>query len=394
MIKSELFRFLRNAKNRIILFILFIYPLIFVTSIYFQSNSYMETQSELHMNQSRIANIRALTLERGSDDDFLKDRKELIVFLKEISRNELSAGKFYKSDVEKNYHFINTSMKKVYLLYLDALDKGLITEQIISELGYTQTDLSVKAFYTKYLEENVEKLILNVYEINGANGVKLFFSGENILILMLILVLLLSDIYIKDLIEGSYKQIYTLSFSRWNIFKAKWIVAVIVFLAIVFYAVIMIFLLTTVIGGIGDFEYPVISKVFDLNLIEFENSDFHIISIWQYIAYGILQLIVGAIALITFVIYSSIRLNSLNNAVGVGFISLLIVFLINSIMPEYSYMRAIYPFSYLYIDNILNINTYVNGAFGFVSNCTIIIGTLVLCYFNLVKLDLNGIMKD
>ena len=98
MIKSELFRFLRNAKNRIILFILFIYPLIFVTSIYFQSNSYMETQSELHMNQSRIANIRALTLERGSDDDFLKDRKELIIFLKDISRNELSAGKFSKSD--------------------------------------------------------------------------------------------------------------------------------------------------------------------------------------------------------------------------------------------------------------------------------------------------------
>ena len=394
MVKSELFRFLRNTKNRVLLFFVCIYPFIFVTSIYFQSYSYMKSQGELHMNQSRIANIRALTLERGSEDDILKNRKELVKFFKEISINELSAGKFYASDIEKNYHFINTSLKKVYLLYLEALHNGLIDEHIISELGYTQTDLTVNAFYTNYLEENVENISLNFYDLKGVNGIKLFLSGENILVLMILLILLLSDIYIKDLLEGSYKLIYTLSFSRWKIFKAKWLISVSVLLSTVFYNMIIIFLLTTIIGGIGDLEYPLISKVLYFDLIEFNNTDFYLIPLWRYILYGILQLIVSAIALITSIIYCSIRLNSLKKTIGVGFISLFMVLLINSIMPEHTYMRVIYPFSYLYIENLVNINTYVNWFFGLVMNSTFILVLLIFSYFSLVNLDLNGTIKD
>lgn len=388
LLKSEFYRILKSPKNRIIIMILLIYPFLFTGWIEFKSNSYMEELSEFHMNQSHIANIRALSLIRAtSESEVIENRDQLITFFQDVSRHELSAGKFLDSDNRNNYHFINTSLNKVYNLYLNALENGLITDQVIRELGYTKLELKANAFYTDYLQKNVEEIWLNEFEVNGINSIKLFFNGQNLLILVILFFLLLSDIYIKDIHEGSYKQLFTHAIDRGKLLTAKLIVVLSLYLGISILIIFLAYFISSTLGGTGHFDYPLISNA---NNSSSENS-FQIISIMNYLALSVVQFTAVSIALLFLSVFLSVKYNSFNIPMGIVFSLLFITFTINTILPDNSLLRDIYPFSYLYSDNVLNVNTSSSLVLCLALNGIIILGSLVASINCLSKKDLHGI---
>lgn len=374
LVRLELYRFFKNTKNRVILVIILVYPFLLFAWLEHQSGSYMKIQSDLHMNQSRIANIRALTLMRAKDDNsinIVSNNDQLITFFQEVSRNELSAGKFYLSNDQKNYKFINTSLKKIYDLYLNALDNELISDQVILELGYTRADLEAGAFYSEYLDENLETIYLNKFEINGFNATKLVFSGQNLIVLILLIVLMLSDIYLKDLLEGGYKLIYSLQIDRRKLLLSKLIVALVILVILILYVTLTVFLVSSVIGGYGDPEYPIVSTSINQFYLSSNEMSFQVTPIWLYILIGFIQIVLVCSTLVYLMILVSISIKSLSVVMGASLGILFFTFFINSMMPASSIWRAIFPFSYIYVENLLNVNSISNLTIGFLINLTL-----------------------
>lgn len=65
-----------------------------------------------------------------------------------------------------------------------------------------------------YILDNEIQPILNPYDMTGANALKLFLSGNNLIIFMFLIALLAIDIYLSEVEEGSYKLSFTQPFKR------------------------------------------------------------------------------------------------------------------------------------------------------------------------------------
>jgi len=377
MIPSIFKLYFKRTKNRVILLIIVVYAVLFSVSIWYSSSAYFESEGNLHMSRSRVANTQAMTLIKTRDvaanglTDEAIDQK--IEFFSTLSKNELTVGKFLLSGEKKNDRFINLTMNNIYTLYLTAFKADAIPLQAIQNSGYTIEELQALEKYTLFLDGYKGDLILNPNEVNSANLSMKFFSGVNLIILTCLIIFLVYDMYLMHIYDGSYKILYTLERSRRKVFASQVVVGVIVGIATFVVSFVIVNLVGFLLGGWGDWNYPLMSK--------------NILPLYQVVIASFVLYLFILISMMAVVLLTSMITDSVSTTLGVFLCLIFISILLNVTQSERSFVRRYFSYSFLFNENVWSFKEQFNLWYGYLSS-------IVICAISLIIMQLKITGKD
>ena len=395
-VKVELYKFFKNRKNLIIIAILILYTLIMVGYNHIQSTQYMSEMGRDFADRSEFSTSLSSTLKLALENNVLNGQEpELIEKRMEYyaleGRNLQVLGFFYDENKAKNYKYINSSLNKLYSSMLLGYDEGIIELEEIEKRGYTLREVKLLADYTKYLMDKDIQPILNIYEINGANSLKLFLSGTNLIIFFILISLLAADIYLKEMSEGSYKLLLTQPNKRGKVYISKAITISIVSITVILLAAIVNFTISSIIGGIRDFSYPLMSRE-ALNIITTNGMDkpLLILPLWEFIFRGFILLLSLIIFTVMTILTISILTDSNKITLGLTIIIVTMSFGFNAFLSKGSPVNLWYPHSYLFIEDVLQVSNRSNYLMGIIICVSGGILSFILGYLKFVKKDFLG----
>ena len=396
LIKADIYKFFKNKKNLMIIAILFIFTMAMVGYNYRQSTVYMKNRGDYFSDKHRYSTSVAATLQtlldnevyNGEDPEMIQKRIDYYTL---EGKNYQSLGFFYPKDQEKDYKYINNVMNNLYLSMIRGYEEGVIDLEEIVKRGYDIRAVNLLADYTQYLADEDIQPLLNTYKVNGANGMKLFLRGENLIVLLILISLLTADMYLKEMSEGSYKLLLTQPHARKKIYLSKVIAMSCISLILIFSLALVNFILSSAIGGIGDFSYPLMSKQ-SLNMVTLNgmNESLLIIPLWEYVLRGCALLLALTLFTVMFILMISILTDSNNKTLAIAIIIIAISYGFNVFLDKSSAMNLWYPHSYLFIQNVLEVNNRSNYQMGII--ITILCGgvSFLLSYLKFVSKDYLG----
>lgn len=384
----------KRTKNKIIVFIIVLYSVLFSIFTWYSSSDYLESEGNLHMSRSRVANTQAMTLiklrEFNSRELADEGADKKIEFFSELSKHELTVGKFLLSGNKDNDRFINLTLNKIYGLYITSIQDEVIPLQEIKGHGFTFEELRAREAYTLFLDGYKEDLVLNPYEVNSANMSMRFFSGINLIVLTSLIILLIFDGYLTHIHDGSYKIMYTLEYSRKQVFISKVAVELIIGVTMFIVSFCTINMIGFFIGGLGDWKYPMMSKGLSVaSQINSVNS-FSILPLHQIVTASFVLYLFMLASLITLILLISLKTDSTNASIGVFFCIVFLSVLLNATQSESSIIKGHFPYSYLFIENVWSVKEQFNLWYGYVSNITLLLVSLIYMRFEIEKKDLLG----
>ncbi len=394
MIHSIFKLYFKSTKNRVMLFAVLIYSILFFAYIWHSESAYLESEGNLHMNRSRVANTQAMTLSKTRDinpSGYTReeiDRK--IDFFSTVSKNELTTGKFLLSQDQKNFKFINLTMNKIYSQYLLAIEENTIPLQAAYDLGYTLDELHALEAYTRYLDGYDKDLVLNPNAVNSANLSMKFFTGSNLIVLTCLIVFSIFDIYLTNMNDGSYKILYTLSTERRKVLFSKVIVSIIVGITMVIVSFCLVNLVAFIVGGAGDWSYPIMSKEFPVTFLFNDMSTLKISQLYSVVIASFVLYLFILISILAFILCISVITDSSSATIGIFLCTIFISVIFHTALSENAMMKLMYPYSYLFSESVWSIKSQLNSWYGLVSNTIIIIVSLILMRIRIMSKDLLG----
>lgn len=402
IIKNELYKFFKSNKN-IILISLF---LIYLLGISFYNINryklYMKEQKQVYMNRSAKADgvLSSKTLLLNKYDDLSLKEKETInreVLEKEKEfyneeRNKLLLMAYtYGEDNPKKYKDILIAENARYKNIIKGIEEKVINPSFLKDRDLTMEEVEKKSYINKYILDNEIQPILNPYTMTGANSLVMFLEGNNLLILIFLIALLSVDIYLGEIEEGSYKLSYNQPFGRGQLYLGKVITITIVSLLLITLAVLLNFIIISVIYGIGNMRYPFITSENIMNIsFSISHREYVILPLWKYAVMGFGLLLTIVIFTISLVMCISIFVDSSTKTLGFSMILLVLAFIFNNFVPKESIVNLIYPYCYLFIRNVIEINNRSNYLFGVLLNSLLTIGLFIISYNKFINKDFLG----
>lgn len=397
IIRSELFKFYKSKKNLIIILLFFAY--LFSINLYSlnQYKGYMSEEHSTHQNKRvQAGGFLAQSTKRYEKDEKLTDEereklRDEIEFYR-VERNKLMLMEFgYKEDIKEKYNYILMAENDRYKNIINGLDSGIITEAFLNGKNMTTNDMQKKMILNQYILDNEIQPILNPYTMTGANSLVMFLEGNNLLILIFFIALLSVDIYLSEVEEGSYKSLYSQPFKRNQIFIGKIITITTISLLLIILGVILNFVIISMINGMGNMSYPIMTteNIFSLSLSK-NPGEFAIIPLWQYVIMGfglLLPILFSTIALIIFI---SIFSDSSTKTLGISMMLLVMAFIFNNFISKQSIVNLFYPYCYLYVRDVIEVNNRSNYMFGILLNSLMTIGLFIMSYGRFVSKDFLG----
>lgn len=157
---------------------------------------------------------------------------------------------------------------------------------------------------------------------------------------------------------------------------AKLIVIIFISIILVFFLALLSYIIYAKLGGVGDWQYPLMSKE-GLMEISFNSlqSNMLILPLWKYVLMGFFLLIPMVIFTVMLVFYISIATDSNNKTIGIGIVLIFLAFVLGSFLPKESIVNLWYPYCYLYLDKVLTVSSRGNYFIGILMS---IIGSIIL----------------
>lgn len=396
LIKAEFYKFFKNKKNLIIILILFIYTMGMIGYNHIRSARYMDERSMYFTDTGEYsANLSASLQFRldenilhGEDPEFIE--KSIDYYALE-ARNYHILAYFYPQNQEKDYKYMNIVMNKIYSSMLQGYDEEIIDLEDIEKRGYTYRELKLLSDYTQYIADEDIQPLLNYYEINGANGMKLFLTGVNLIVISILISLLGADIYLNEISEGSYKLLLTQPTERKKIYLSKFIVVLLTSLGLILTIVLVNLSICSLIGGIGDWTYPLMSRT-SLNTPTFNgmNEPLLVLPFWKFILRGLILMLFLTIFTVTNVFTISILTDSNSKTLGLTIFVIFISFGFNSFLNQESAINLWYPYSYLFMENVLEVSSRSNYLIGLIISILGTILSFIISYTKFNEKDFLG----
>lgn len=393
IIKNEFYKFLKNRKNLIIIALVFVYLLGINIFNGYKSKGYMMETSMLYVNKryqaEAILGQDILTLEK-EENLTVEEREELIKkteFYKVEKNKLLSIEHNYRENNEEKYKHILIAEIERYNNIIRNIEEGVIPKEFLLDKGLTIEDMKKALILNQYILDNEIQPILNPYTMTGANALKMFLEGNNLLVLMLLIALLSIDIYLAEVEEGSYKLSYSQPFGRKELYLGKMFTVGIISLLLILAGFLLNFIILWLIYGLGNINYPFIASS---NLWFSSTIEYRIIPLWKYAVMGFGLLIPVLLFTISMVMSISIFLDSSTKTLGISIMLLALAFIFNNFVPKDSIVNLIYPYCYLFIDNVIEVNTNTNYLFGILLNSILTILLFLTSYIAFIRKDFLG----
>ena len=397
IIKNEFQKFFKSRKNIIIIILFFTYVLGMNFYNLKQYNLYMketaETYRSRYMQADGIFGQNALRLEKDENltDKEREELEEEMEFYR-VERNKLMLiSQTYEEDNKEKFYYVLIAENDRYKNILKGLEDEIIEKGFLKEKGLNMEEIHKKMHINQYMLDNDIQPILNPYTMTGANSLIMFLDGENLLILIFLIALLSIDIYLSEIEEGSYKLAYSQPFERKQIFLGKVIVIIIISLEIIILGVLLNFIIVSAIYGIGDMNYPFVTRG-NIKSLAFSTSNigYSILPLWKFVLRGFILLLPILLLTITLIICISIFLDSSTKTLGFSIMLLVLAFIFENFLDKQSIINLIYPYSYLYIKNVIEVNNRSNYLFGIILNISMTIILFIMSYKKFIYKDFLG----
>lgn len=394
LIKIEWFKLLRNKKNWVIVFACIVLMLI---------NGYQNMAKNEEFIKDRI-----YYLDQESDNALMQ-RDELEKEMQGIDEN----SKEWKALIEQyDFWSYETDASRLLLGYYKNRSNSYGTDQMIAELSIERDRKLVEAVQKKYsgilfefytpekeikerqneiyiiqelIKENDENLRIDSdakflysspYEMNGLNFLAIIFDNGIFLFITLLLFLIVSDLYTKEIEQGSYKFYMTSPYHRSQIIVAKIMSAALFSILFISLSLAIGFIVFSIWNDIGDIKYPYV-----VGTAQTTPCYIYLLKL------GILTLI-SIIFLITVFMYLSLHTKSEAALISIGAgILLCTYFIYNLFYLTYPNIIELPFLSHIYIGSLVQ---YKNGLLGYIiGNVVSIMLFVYLSVSRFNKLDLK-----
>ena len=394
LIGHEIKKFFKSKKNLLLIGLFLVYSIIMIVFNAFQGRQYMNDTGKGYQDQGLYSSSISATMHNmleavgefeGEDPEFTLQR---IDYYTEEANKLASIGHFYGENKESDFKYINIIKNQFYTHMLEGYENELTPIEDIERQGYTLQEVEHLAQYTQHIAEEDIEPMLNIYQMDGANGMVMFLKGTNLAIYMFLIAMLAVDIYLNEVMEKSYKLSFTQPFERKQIFLSKAIVILGISIGLILLVAAFNFIIYTIIGGVGNWQYPMMSKESLMGIsINSIASDLLILPLWQYVLMGLILLTLVTIFTVLLILYISIRTDSSNKTIGMTLIFIFLAFVLSMFLSENSIVNLWYPLSYLFIEKVLSVTNRSNYFIGILLNGIGTIIILVLAYRKFISKD-------
>ena len=397
IIKNEFYKFFKSRKNIIIVIMFFVYLLgiNFYNLQEYKVHIKETTQiySNRRMQAEGILGQSILLLEKNeklTSEEKEKLKREIEFYT--VERNKLLViAQTYSEDIPEKYRHILIAENDRYNNILNGIDDGVIAEDFLRDKRLTIEEMNKQMHFNKYIMDNEIEPMLNPYTMTGANSLAMFLDGNNLIILIFLIALLSVDIYLSEIEEGSYKLSYTQPFMRKSLFLGKIITIGIISLLLIVLGVVLNFIIVSIFYGIGNMNYPFITNE-SISSISFSAShgEYIILPLWKYIIMGFGLLLPILLFTISLIICISIFSDSSTKTLGFSIMLLVLAFIFNNFLSDQSIVNLIYPYCYLFVRNVIEVNNQSNYLFGILLNGLMAIVLFIMSYNKFVHKDYLG----
>lgn len=115
-----------------------------------------------------------------------------------------------------------------------------------------------------------------------------------------------------------------------------------------------------------------------------------IIQTWQYIMMGFALLLPIVLLTVALIIAISVVTDSNSNTLGITIMLLVMAFIFENFVSDQSIIKLIYPYSYLFMDKIIEASSRANYPLGLLLNSLLAVGLLGISYLKFVSKDFLG----
>lgn len=386
VLKWELKRYLKNRKNQFVFLMILLYILVMTGHHHIQSKTYLDEQGTHHLSKSKyhtsvsyiLTNILKDMDSQSAEYDALFKR---VSYTQNAGLQELTIGKLYSGGQEKDFRAINTSQNNIYALMLAAYESDVITDDDLIFENLRIDEIQAKHRYTEVLKDYEGDLYLNAYSIDGANAIRLLFSGKHLYALTLLILFSFVDMFTQDLEDGSYKLIYVMPLKRRRVIVAKTLVAVLSTLALIVIILAIYLAIAITIGGVGDFQYPVYAAVIEASTLP----------IATYMVIGTVFWMLVSVSMVTFLLWVSIRMRRPNVSMAVLTTIYASLALLTYFVNQESVLQRWMPFNYLFFGQVMDGFFNMSVTYGLSVNGLMILLSLALAFKTIEKVDLIDI---
>lgn len=298
--------------------------------------------------------------------------KQIVIMNNEKRLTDKEIGKYAENI---NTAIINND-NRLYLNNKINLDKYYLNNNFYShsEFANTKQYYENRITFNQYLRDHkiksmnkIDTPYNNLEEVNGVSAI------YNIIVklfpIMMPMVTLLTAYQIFKIKPDTYNYLMTLPNKKKEILISKWLAVFIINLVVLFFTVISAFVIGSLIGGIGDFDYPIITNYLNINS-----------SSQTFISYKLYLLFTIIVSVLKIAIYTTIGM-FLVNAIKNKWVALL-VSIIMGIIPtiyifslDYTYYSNLIPFVF---DGSHAIVTYSFSLFNIISYILVMIIVIYL----------------
>lgn len=319
---------------------------------------------------------------------------------KEIEFYEVEKSKLlikalvYGTDNPQQYRNILISENAIYDNIRKGIKDKIVKEEFLTNKNLTMEDINKKTYINKYILENEIQPVINPYTMTGANLLVMFLEGNNLIILIFLIGMLAADIYLSEIEEGSYKLFYTQPVKRRQIYIGKLTTIIVISLLLMILGITLNFIAVNIIFEVGDINYPFVTMG-SIRIISFNGGygEYIILPLWKYFIMGLILLLPIIFFTIALIMFISIFTDSSTRTLGFSIILLGLAFTFNNFVSKESIINLIYPYSYLFVKDVIELNNRSNYLFGFLLNLLLSTGLFVLSYFKFVSKDFLGVQE-
>lgn len=367
LLMVELYKITKFRKNRIILMMLLVYVFASIGFQYYQSKTYMQENGAYYIRLSDYSGIKAaaikaeiLNLEK-LEIPVEPEREARLELFTNLTSAQNNIGFFMQEDEKSNYAFIAYSQVRLFQSIIDGLDKNLFTEEEILQRNYQIDDLKQDLALAEYWDAHKETIVLNPYIVTGVSGLRAFLSYENLFIIAIFILFITLDVFLIENSGSTYKLMMTLPNSRWSIYVSKVLAMLITTLLLLTGAIMLRFCISAIIGGIGNWLEPVISResLHGLSLVGRSAQPIIIASI-EFILRGFVLLgcVMGSLILLLAMVAAVT--DQVDQTLFIVLSILLLTFILGTLLQKASSVHMWYPYMALFVSDNIQVTKHMN----------------------------------
>jgi len=405
-IKFELRKNIKSKKNKLLCLGLIIYVIVFAISLVYKEKEYDENQHTICeynlIEYGSIISINAIKLE-GVDESselYKKIQEESNFYQSQYSSdmliNRFFSGKMkgHEKSLEDEINFTK-ALKMRYTSMKNAFENGAIDSEYLESRGLSIDQVDREIEYIDNLLQSNTPIIINPYTLNGANFLKNFFTGSNLIIILIFILLFVVDSYALELREDSYKTLYTSPIKRKTILLSKILASYMLVCFIMLMVLAIAFMIISLIFGWGKLLYPlsINEGVTNLNPI-ITNMNQGYIQLYKMIIVDFINFMVLVLFVIVFSISLSVRSNSEMLSFGVLLTILMLSYITHSIDAFMNANRFFNPISFIFYEDLMSSQLKVNHSYGVLLQLLLSTLLIVITTFRFKNKDLVGIKGE